>query len=619
MAFIGNTLSQKPAKDSAPVKQLTEVPQDIPSELKGVMSDQIMRRYQMAVFGRAENSALQVALLNPNDVDALNVLYFLAEKQNVSIEIYQTTQEILERIIILCSNPEGNVQDAISSFAKNSSGEVSLENVSQVSPDNDSQPETKELLPEQTALEGEVSLPTAQAAHLSPELAGAALIPDQSLQDTSVARLVQVLVEHALEARASDIHIEPIDKNYRVRFRVDGTLATALVLPIEIGRSVVSRIKILASLKIDERRKPQDGRFRVEYKARSVDLRVSTFPVVEGEKVVLRVLDTSKGMANLQDLGLEGRNHEVLTRKIKEPFGIILITGPTGSGKSTTLYAFLKLLNNQERNIVTLEDPVEYFLNGINQSQVKPEIGYTFANGLRSILRQDPNVIMVGEIRDEETAELSIHAALTGHLVFSTLHTNTAIGAVPRLIDMGIEPFLLSSSLQVVMAQRLVRRVCPDCKKEVTITKKLKETVEASIAEVLSEEFEKYGIEIDASGRPVLRFFQGAGCDKCRKTGYLGRVAVIEVLEVTPVIQEIIIDHRGNEAKIVEEAASQHMLSMRQDGILKALKGLTTLVEVEGVTEGNILNDLMEDEIPTSPAKPSLENLEEENNEDTNY
>ncbi len=541
------------------MRELTEIPKTIADSLKEIIPDQVMRKYRIAVFGRAADGALQVAMTSPQDVEALNVLRFLSERQGVAIEIYSTSDEIFDKLATLFSQSQGMVGDVVLSLDSDSSSNTNRE-------------------------------ATSDGSHAAPM--------DQVLQDTSVARLVQVVVEHALEARASDIHIEPIDKNYRVRFRVDGSLQAALVLPVDIGRSVVARIKILANLKIDEKRKPQDGRFRVDYKTGAVDLRVSTFPVVEGEKVVLRVLDTSKGLADLKGVGLEGRNLEVLTRKIREPYGIILITGPTGSGKSTTLYAFLSNLNNEENNIVTLEDPVEYFLNGINQSQVKPEIGYTFANGLRSILRQDPNIIMVGEIRDEETAELAIHAALTGHLVFSTLHTNTAIGAVPRLIDMGIEPFLLSSSLQIVMAQRLVRRICPDCRKAVTIPEKVSEQVRKALENVQTKEFQAYGIKVDDKGRPVLEFYQGGGCESCHNSGFKGRVSIMEVLEVTPKIQEVILEHRGNEVMVDEESRNQHMLTMRQEGILKALLGLTTITEVENVTEGNIILDVIEPEVP---------------------
>jgi type IV pilus assembly protein PilB len=396
-----------------------------------------------------------------------------------------------------------------------------------------------------------------------------------------------VIVKHAVDGRASDIHIEPIEESYRVRFRVDGILHASLVLPIEVGRAIVSHIKILSNLKIDEKRKPQDGRFRFEDAGKVIDLRVSTLPVVEGEKVVMRILDKSKGLADLNTLGLMGRNYDILTRKIKEPFGIILMTGPTGSGKSTSLYAFLKILNQEERNIVTLEDPVEYFLEGINQSQIKPEIGYTFAQGLRSILRQDPNVIMVGEIRDMETAELAIHAALTGHLVFSTLHTNTAIGAVPRLVDMGIEPFLLASSLQVVAAQRLVRKICEHCKTEAALPQKVLEGIKAALGSVSQEEGERYGVNLSAP----FQFFQGKGCKECDNTGYRGRIAIHEALEVTDKIQAIITEKKGAEVEVEKEALRQGMTTMRQDGLLKALSGITSLAEVERVTEGGIMVD----------------------------
>ncbi|HLC95677.1 MAG TPA: GspE/PulE family protein, partial [Patescibacteria group bacterium] len=274
-------------------------------------------------------------------------------------------------------------------------------------------------------------------------------------------------------------------------------------------------------------------------------------------------------------------------RRIREPFGIILMTGPTGSGKSTTLYAFLQILNKEERNIITLEDPVEYYVEGINQSQIKPEIGYTFASGLRSILRQDPNIIMVGEIRDSETAELAIHAALTGHLVFSTLHTNDALGSIPRLIDMGVESFLLSSSLQVVAAQRLVRRICDACRTEFILTELQKKNVQALFDILKTEEVTAYGLD----PKQKMIFYYGKGCEKCGQSGYIGRVAIYEVIEVDETVRTVIADQRGNESAIAKAALAQGMTTMKQDGILKALKGITTLTEIERVTEGKILVD----------------------------
>ncbi len=336
---------------------------------------------------------------------------------------------------------------------------------------------------------------------------------EEVLKDAPVTKLVQVIISHAIEGHASDIHIEPMDHDYRVRYRVDGVLHVSLILPKGIGPVVISRIKILANLKIDEKRKPQDGRFRLVSGGKEIDFRVSTLPVIDGEKIVLRILDKEEGVSNIASLGLMGSANENMMLAIKETYGMILLTGPTGSGKSTTLYALLKILNNEERNIITLEDPIEYELEGLNQSQIKPEIGYTFASGLRTILRQDPNIIMVGEIRDAETAELAVHAALTGHLMFSTLHTNTAIGAIPRLIDMGIEPFLLSSSLRLVAAQRLVRKICEECKEEEKVADSVKAQLIEELKDVSEEELKKYGVDLKAE----VKLYHGKGCDELQR------------------------------------------------------------------------------------------------------
>ncbi|MDZ4384905.1 MAG: GspE/PulE family protein, partial [Candidatus Moranbacteria bacterium] len=354
--------------------------------------------------------------------------------------------------------------------------------------------------------------------------------------------------------------------------------------PKEIGPVVVSRIKILSNLKIDEKRKPQDGRFRLMHNGNAIDFRVSTLPVINGEKVVMRILDKDKGVSDIETMGLIGMGLDNMKDAIKETYGMILMTGPTGSGKSTTLYAMLKILNNEERNIITLEDPIEYDIEGLNQSQIKPEIGYTFASGLRTILRQDPNVIMVGEIRDGETAELAVHAALTGHLMFSTLHTNTAIGAIPRLVDMGIEPFLLSSSLRLVMAQRLVRRICENCKAEIEVSEILKKQIIKEVENISKSELERYGV--DLSGK--ISLFRGKGCDACNGTGLTGRVAIFEVVRVTDAMRTIIIEKRGSEILLNQERDKMGSLTIRQDGILKALKGATTFEEIERVTEGSI-------------------------------
>lgn len=527
---------------------LSEVPKKVEKTTISFIPEDAARKYGMVVFAK-EGDTIRIAMADPEDFEALNMLRFLAEKEQLNIEVHLASAETIETLFKQYSGTDRALKEAISSLKKDESIGVSLE----------SEGSAKAV----SALDQEV------------------------IQDAPIARLVEAIVKHAMDGRASDIHIEPAEEGYRVRFRIDGLLHSSLVFPNQVGRAVVSRIKILSNLKIDEKRKPQDGRFRATQEGKTVDLRVSTLPVVEGEKVVMRVLDKSDNIVDFKKMGLWGRNGEVLRTRIMEPYGIILMTGPTGSGKSTTLYSFLQILNQEERNIITLEDPVEYSIVGINQSQVKPEIGYTFASGLRSILRQDPNVIMVGEIRDGETAELAIHAALTGHLVLSTLHTNSAIGAIPRLVDMGIEPFLLASSLRVVAAQRLVRRVCPDCREKDEITTKLRKRLQETVDALPAAEVKKYDYD-PAKG---VTLYRGAGCDACGNTGYKGRIAIYEALEVTDEVKRIITDERGNEGKLVLEAKKQNMLSIRDDGILKAFQGLTTLAEVERVTEGSILID----------------------------
>jgi len=405
---------------------------------------------------------------------------------------------------------------------------------------------------------------------------------EESLQNVvssrDIPRIVAGLVHYAIYRKASDIHIEALQNEIRVRYRIDGVLQKILILDKKLLPALISRIKILALLKIDEHRVPQDGQFRVMFDGRMVDLRISTLPTVYGEKVVIRILDVSGGRLTLEQLGIDGINRDRVEKNIHLSNGMILSTGPTGSGKSTTLFSILGMVSVPGVNVITLEDPVEYHISGVNQCQTNDEAGFTFAKGLRSILRQDPNIIMVGEIRDSETAELAVNASLTGHLVLSTLHTNDAPSAVPRLIDMGVEPFLISSSLAMVMAQRLVRRVCQNCKTEVPISDEVKKLLQSDLTSVPAEHFAKIGIDMNN-----MKLFKGLGCDQCQNTGYSGRVGIYEVMEMTGELQELAIN-KASGTELMETAIKQGMITMRKDGFIKALQGLTTLDEVYRVT-----------------------------------
>lgn len=525
------------------VPVLKEVPKSIDRDLREYISEEIAKKYKFVPFEKIGN-VLKVAMVDPGDFEATNLLRFVAENKLIEIEVYQISPEKFSQLVDLYIGPEEMVQKALKS------------------------------------IKGETIKEEAQ-------IDGALLLKKQRevLQDAPVAKLVQVILKHAIDGKASDIHIEPMEKDVRVRYRLDGILHNSLVLPKEIGPAVVSRVKILSNLKIDEKRKPQDGRFSVEESGRRIDFRVSSFPVVDGEKIVMRILDKSAGVIEVEKIGVLGTNLEVVKDTIREPFGIVLITGPTGSGKSTTLYAFLRILNREETNIITLEDPVEYYIEGLNQSQIKPEIGYTFASGLRSILRQDPNIIMVGEIRDSETAELATHAALTGHLVFSTIHTNTALGAIPRLVDMGIEPFLISSSLRLVIAQRLIRRVCDRCKAEDdSIPASMRELIERDIKAIPESEVKKYGLDLSKG----IKFYKGKGCEYCNGTGLKGRIALFDMVKVDDEMQQVIVKKGLADADLEAQLKKQGLISMKQDGLLKIALGITTLTEVERVTEGSL-------------------------------
>jgi len=397
------------------------------------------------------------------------------------------------------------------------------------------------------------------------------------IREAPIAQIVSAILEQAIRIRASDIHIEPLIAETRVRYRVDGILQERLVLPHRLQDAVVSRIKILADMKIDEKRIPQDGRFNFKMGDSEVDLRVSTLPTVHGEKVVMRLLKKSGGVPSLPELGLRGLALKNLQLAIARPHGIILVTGPTGSGKTTTLYSALSILNNAKVNIMTLEDPVEYEISGVNQVQINPQAGLTFATGLRSFLRQDPNIILVGEVRDQETTELAIQAALTGHLVFSTLHTNNAAGAIPRLIDLQAEPFLIASALNAVIGQRIARKICPSCKEEYTPDSSVLKDISLVVQALWPKDKEM----VLYRGKGTVN---GKTCESCGGSGYLGRVGIFEVFPVSDVISKLALS-RAPMKDIEDQAKKEGMITMKQDGYLKALEGVTTIEEILRVAQ----------------------------------
>ncbi len=492
-----------------------------------LIPEESARHYQFVPLGQ-EDSAILIGMINPESIDAKEAVNFIATRINQPFRIYLISQKDLQTVFGEYKGISGEVNKVL--------GEL------------------------ETALTQDVGPMPKKAVEEAATFT----------EEAPITKMVAVILRHATEGRASDIHLEPGRDQLRARFRVDGILYTSLLLPMSVHEAVVSRIKILTNMQLDEKRKPQDGRFSAKIESREVDFRVSTFPTNFGEKVVIRILDPETGVPTLPNLGLEGTNLGLVQEGLKKPFGLILITGPTGSGKSTTLYAMLELLNQERWNVVSLEDPIEYSIEGVNQSQVRPEIGYDFAEGLRNILRQDPDVIMVGEIRDKETAQLAIHAALTGHLVLSTLHTNNAIGVIPRLIDMGVDPYLIAPTLILAIGQRLVRMLCPDSREEVP--------VEGAIRDKLLEEIGAMHPDIQKNIQlpPVIyRAKVSAACPK----GTRGRIAVFEVLAMTRELEKLVLGH-VSEVTVEEEAHRQGMLTMRQDGILKVLAGTIGLEEL---------------------------------------
>ncbi len=410
----------------------------------------------------------------------------------------------------------------------------------------------------------------------------------EEAKDLPVVRIVDTLLKHAILQGASDIHIEPTEKEVIVRYRVDGVLHDTMTLPRQVLSGVVARIKVLSSLKLDEHRLPQDGRFKIEKEDYKISFRVNILPVFDGEKVVMRLLDESSKGLTLEKMGLQSRALEIIHRDIKRPNGMILVTGPTGSGKTTTLYTIMDILNTPTVNVSTVEDPVEYRMPRVNQTQISPKIGLTFAASLRALLRQDPDIIMVGEIRDKETMEIAMHAAMTGHLVLSTLHTNSAAASLPRLLDMGAEPFLVASTVNVIIAQRLLRRLCPECKEEYTLNKKEIKTLEDNLdidnmLQILKKSEVLKGIVKNDDTWESIKFYRSKGCERCSE-GYKGRAGIYEVMEISDNIKKMIM--QVSDAKVIENKSRENgMLKMIEDGFIKAVQGLTSIEEVLRVTK----------------------------------
>lgn len=522
---------------NVPYKNLID--EEIDKEVLKILPQNLSENYKMIVFAKNGN-ILEVGMVDPENFSAIEAMEFLAHKNNYNLRYYIISEESFNSAYRKTEDIKEEVGEVLD-YAKEKFEDINLD---------ENALETQEL--------GEV------------------------IRTAPVTKIVSVIIKHAVDGRASDIHIEPVGRKSVVRFRIDGKLHNSIVLPIYIHNALITRVKVMANMKIDETRIPQDGRIRVKVRKgkeeKRIDFRVSTLPLIDYEKVVMRILSTPDSVPQFEELGFIGLSKKMIEESIQKPHGMFLVTGPTGSGKSFTLFTALNKVNAEDINISTLEDPVEYNIERINQSQIRPEVGFTFASGLRSLLRQDPDVVMVGEIRDNETAELAVHAALTGHLVLSTLHTNDALGAIPRLMDMKIEPFLLASTLNLVIAQRLVRKICENCINEIKAPQTMIDKVKPVLESLPDTAF--YG-KFKKGDEP--KFYEGKGCNRCGGTGYKGRIAIVEVILLDKKLKEII----SNGANIVDFNKAMKeggYINMMQDGIIKAMDGITTVEEVISVT-----------------------------------
>ncbi|MFA6353347.1 MAG: GspE/PulE family protein [Candidatus Paceibacterota bacterium] len=522
-----------------PVKSVSSA--EISFEVLKYISEDSAAHYHFVPI-KLRDGVLEVGMIDPENIQAMDALQFISTKLGVPFKIFLISKSDYESIMQSYKGLGSQVEKALDELNQEETDENKLLN-------------EENLNKEIKNIKGDTET--------------------KIVEDAPVIKIVAVILSNAIEGNASDIHIEYTGEKVKVRFRIDGILHTTIVLPPNVYSGVVARIKILSKLRLDEKRKPQDGSFSTNVDGRKIDFRVSTMPAYYGEKVVMRILDSEKGVKPLDQLGLSEINLKIIKEAIEKPYGLILITGPTGSGKSTTLYSMMNALDKEKSNIVSLEDPVEYHMPEINQSQMMPEIGYTFASGLRSILRQDPDIIMVGEIRDKETAQLAIQAALTGHLVLSTLHTNSAIGAVPRLVDMGVDPYLIAPTLIVSIAQRLARMTYPTSRKEMPISESVKKQIEEQIKD-LPDEF-----------KPNIgdKMYDTVPSPEC-PSGTRGRIAVFEMFKIDKEMQEVILKS-PTEAAIYKLARSKGMLMMREDAMLKSLQGIIPFTEVYNFSNNN--------------------------------
>ena len=515
-----------------PVKNIS--PGDMSFDALKYISEDSAAHYHFTPI-ELKDGVLQVGVTDPENIQAMDALQFISTKLGVPFKIFLISRSDYENIMQSYKGLGSQVEKALVELNQEEADEAKGLNEENLS---------KEIKNIKKGAEAKI------------------------VEDAPVIKIVAVILRNAIEGDASDIHIEYTGEKVKVRFRVDGVLHTTIVLPPNVYGGIVARIKILAKLRLDEKRKPQDGSFSANIDGHKIDFRVSAMPAYYGEKVVMRILNSEKGVKPLEQLGLSETNLNIIKEAIKKPYGLLLITGPTGSGKSTTLYSIMNQLDKEKSNIVSLEDPVEYHMPDINQSQMMPEIGYTFASGLRSILRQDPDIIMVGEIRDKETAQLAIQAALTGHLVFSTLHTNNAIGAIPRLVDMGVDPYLIAPTLIISIAQRLARMTYPSSRKEIPLDESVKKQIEEQMKD-LPEEF-----------KPSIgdKMYDTVPSPEC-PSGTRGRIAVFEMFKVDKEMQAVILKNPTN-AAIYKLARSKGMLMMREDAMLKSLQGIIPFTEV---------------------------------------